>query len=591
MRRPSSAVSRPVRLTALVSLALAGTAANAVSPLRAHVPLMTDQIIIKYRDDAMAEKMVQAAAESAPSLGLAQAAAARHGLSMSIARRTATRAVVAKLDRRLPPEQVARIAAEIAESDPAVLYAEPDRIKRIAALPNDPGMANQWHYTLAAPGGANIQNAWALSTGAGVVVAVLDTGYRPHADLAANVVAGYDFIHDTAVANDGNGRDSSALDPGDWVAADECEAGSEASDSSWHGTHVAGTIAAVTNNGLGVAGVAYGAKVQPVRVLGKCGGYDSDIADAIVWASGGTVSGVPSNPTPARVINMSLGGFGECGATTQAAIASAQSRKTVVVVAAGNSSDNAVNYSPANCSGVITVASVGRSGAAAYYTNKGTNVLVAAPGGDQTLGASEGILSTLNLGTQGPGSDGYAYYQGTSMAAPHVAGVAALMLSKNPGLSPAGVQFRMRAALKFFPSSCVGCGGGILDGQWAVAGAAASALAEVEPNNVRAAGTSITLSNTAATGALNSADTMDYYKVVLPGRTTLRASLSPSVSVNDFDLYLEDGAGTVLASSRLSDGLTDRVIYRNASGSTKTLYVKVARYKGAGSYILATKRS
>ncbi|WP_374673105.1 S8 family peptidase [Ideonella sp.] len=571
-----------------MSLALAGTAAHAVSPLRTNVPMMTDQLIIKYRDDTMSEKMVQAAAEAAPSLGLAQAAAARHGVAMSVARRTATRAVVTKLDRRLPEHVVARIAAEIAESDPSVLYAEPDRVMRHAALPNDPQLANQWHYTSAAPGGANVQNAWGLSTGSGVVVAVLDTGYRPHADLNANIVAGYDFIHDAAVGNDGNGRDSSALDPGDWVAADECGAGSDASDSSWHGTHVAGTIAAVTNNGVGVAGVAYGAKVQPVRVLGKCGGYNSDIADAIIWASGGSVAGVPANATPARVINLSLGGYGACDATTQAAVNAARSRNTVVVVAAGNSADNVANYSPASCTGVITVASVGRQGSAAYYTNSGDAVVLAAPGGDQSWGNSDGVLSTLNAGTQGPGADNYAYYQGTSMAAPHVAGVAALMISRNPALIPNGVQARMRTALKFFPGSCSGCGGGILDAYWSVVGATASSMSEREPNNVRGTATAVLSKNSSVNASVSGTDVTDYYKVVLPGRTTLRASLAPTASTNDFDLSMEDAAGVQLGSSAKSAGLTDRVIYRNATGSSKAVYIKVVKFgSSAGTYALA----
>src|SRR5690606_7514122 len=133
--------------------------------------------------------------------------------------------------------------------------------------------------------------------------------------------------------------------------AGECGGGYPPQDSgsSWHGTHVAGTIAAVTNNGIGVAGVAYNAKVVPVRVLGKCGGLTSDIADAIVWASGGSVTGVPSNPYPADVINMSLGGGGSCSSTTQAAINTARSNGTVVVVAAGNENTNASNSNPANC--------------------------------------------------------------------------------------------------------------------------------------------------------------------------------------------------------------------------------------------------
>ena len=234
------------------------------------------------------------------------------------------------------------------------------------------------------------------------------------------------------LAADGNGRDADPSDPGDATVAGQCGAGSGASNSSWHGTHVAGSIAAKTNNGVGVA---FNAKIVPVRVLGKCGGYPSDIADAIIWASGGAVSGVPANANPARVINMSLGGGGACANTSQNAINSARSRGTVVVVAAGNSNADASGANPANCPGVVAVAATNRSGGRAYYSNYGAVVDVAAPGGDART-AGGGILSTLNAGTTTPGADSYAFYQGTSMAAPHVAGVAALMLSKTPGLTP-----------------------------------------------------------------------------------------------------------------------------------------------------------
>ena len=208
---------------------------------------------------------------------------------------------------------------------------------------------------------------------------------------------GYDFITDTAISNDGDGRDSDASDPGDAIAAGECGNGKplQARTSSWHGTHVAGTIAAKTNNGLGVAGVAFNAKVLPLRVLGKCGGYTSDIADAITWASGGTVAGVPANANKARVINMSLGGTGACDTTTQTAINGARSRGTVVIVAAGNDNMNVSNASPANCSGVVAIAATDKAGGRASYSNYGTLIDVAAPGGD-TGGL---ILSTLNAGT------------------------------------------------------------------------------------------------------------------------------------------------------------------------------------------------
>ncbi|MGH8178248.1 MAG: S8 family peptidase, partial [Steroidobacter sp.] len=323
------------------------------------------------------------------------------------------------------------------------------------------------HYFESA-GGVNAPPAWDIVTGSGVTVGVIDTGYRPHADLAANIVGGYDFIADTATANDGGGRDSNAQDPGDWNTAGQCGPLVPARNSSWHGTHVAGTIAAVTNNSNGVAGVAFGARVVPLRVLGRCGGFTSDIADAIIWGSGGSVSGVPANANPARVLNLSLGGSGSCGTTTQTAINSARSRGTAVVVAAGNSNQNASNFTPANCSGVITIAAVARNGGKAPYSNFGAIVDVAAPGGNTASGAANGVLSTLNTGTTTPGSDSYAFYQGTSMAAPHTAGVVALMLSRNSALTPDDLETRLRNSTRSFPATCSQCGTGIINALAAV---------------------------------------------------------------------------------------------------------------------------
>ena len=202
------------------------------------------------------------------------------------------------------------------------------------------------NYGIDLPGARDITPRLA----AAITIGVIDTGYRPHVDLAGRFVAGYDFIGDPLVANDGDGRDSDPLDPGDWITSAENAsgyfAGCGVSNSSWHGTHVSGTIGAVANNGIGVAGINQVSKIQPLRVLGKCGGYTSDIADAIRWAAGLTVTGVPANPTPDRVVNISLGGSGACGSTFQNAINAAVAAGTVVVVAAGNSNANAANFTP-----------------------------------------------------------------------------------------------------------------------------------------------------------------------------------------------------------------------------------------------------
>ncbi len=549
---------------------------------------VTDQLIIKYRKGTLGHLRA-----SLQTMAAAHAVVNQAGVQMRALRRNAFEAHVMKLDRRLSADVLAVLARAIAAADPDVEYAEPDRLLQVQLTPNDSRYLDQWHY-YEATGGLNAPAAWDASTGSGVVVAVIDTGYRPHADLAANLVGGYDMIIDTAVSNDGNGRDSDASDPGDWITAGECGNGNAAQNSSWHGTHVSGTIAAVTNNGSGVAGVAFGARVQPVRALGKCGGYTSDIADGIVWASGGTVGGLPANATPARVISMSLGGSGSCDTTTQSAINGARSRGTTIVVAAGNSNANAANYSPASCSGVITVAAVNRSGGRAYYSNFGAVVDVAAPGGDMRSAAANGVLSTLNTGTTTPGADSYAYYQGTSMATPHVSGVVALMLNKNPALTPDQVESLLKSSARAFPATCSQCGSGIVSASAAVAAAAGgggggggtTTVAEVESNNTLATAQAISANPVTVNGSMASSSDTDYYKVTLGAGKTITATLKPPSSA-DYDLYLYNSAGTQIASSVLGTGATDTATYKNTGASAITVYARARYYSGgAGAYTL-----
>ena len=425
----------------LASLAAPAVAGGAQLGTVASLADTTDQFVVTWKAGAAgldAEATASVLAES--------------GLSVRFQRGDKLR-----LDRRVPHAEADRLAEALRRADPRIAEIHADRWATIQTVPNDPRWADQWHYH-EQTAGIRLPKALDKSTGAGVVVAVLDTGYRPHADLAANLVPGYDMIIDTAVANDGDGRDADAQDPGDGCGG----------QSTWHGTHVAGTIAAKTNNATGVAGIAFNAKVQPVRVLGCGGGYFSDIVDGITWASGGTVAGVPANPTPARVINMSLSGGGACPSSLQTAINGAVARGTVVVVAAGNNNSNAANYAPANCDKVITVASVNRSGARAWYSNYGAKVEIAAPGGDTSGNRANGVLSTLNDGVSQPGNDSYAYYQGTSMAAPHVAGVVALMLANRPNWTPAKVLTRLQATARPFPGVCNQCGSGIVNAGAAV---------------------------------------------------------------------------------------------------------------------------
>jgi serine protease len=584
--QPKRSLRSQAALAALMAACLVGPAAAVEklgSPAAATAERPTNRLIIKYRSGVAGATSAAAAADRAVLHRSAQDIASRSGLRLQLVRVGALDTHVMRLDRALPQASVQQLARDIMAADASVEYAEPDRILQPQLTPNDTQYGQQWHY-FEATGGLNLPAAWDKSTGTGVVAAVIDTGYRPHADLAANILPGYDFILDTFVSNDGNARDNDAQDPGDAVVAGECGDGqpTQDEDSSWHGTHVAGTIAAVSNNGSGVAGVAYGAKVVPVRVLGKCGGYTSDIADGIVWASGGTVASVPANANPARVINLSLGGPGACDTTSQNAINSARSRNTVVVVAAGNSNANASGYSPASCSGVIAVAATNRSGGRAYYSNYGSVVAVAAPGGDVRSSAANGILSTLNAGARTPGADNFAYYQGTSMAAPHVAGVVALMLAKNPALTPDEVATRLRSSSRAFPATCSQCGSGIVNASAAVDAAGGTTPPptgnEVEPNN--STGTAqIVAKGTTITGTMASSSDTDYFRVSVPAGSTLATRLTPNAS-SDYDLYVYNSGGSQVGSSVKGTGLVDTVNVTNTSSSAANYYVRVRFYSG-----------
>ncbi|MFF0558184.1 S8 family serine peptidase [Streptomyces sp. NPDC004266] len=432
-----------------------------------------EKVIVTYKS-----RTAEAGSNTAAKSDTAEKAA-KTGEKLSFERRLAGGAALVDLGGKATKQDVNEVMAAF-RADPSVASVEPDiRAYAMAVTPDDTDYAKQWDL-FEPTGGMNVPTAWDKTTGSGVTVAVIDTGYAAHSDLASNVIAGYDFISTSADARDGNGRDADAKDEGDWNAtAGECGTGSTASNSSWHGTHVAGTIAAVTNNTKGIAGIAYNAKIQPVRVLGKCGGSSSDIADAITWASGGTVPGVPANPNPAKVINMSLGGASStCPSVYQTAINGAVSRGTTVVVAAGNSNANASGFTPANCSGVITVASTNRAGARSYYSNYGTIVDVAAPGGE-TRNATDtpgtvttpenAIYSTLNSGLTTQSTETYKPYQGTSMAAPHIAGLAALLKSAKSTLTPADIESAIKNTARPLPGTCTGgCGTGIADAAKAV---------------------------------------------------------------------------------------------------------------------------
>jgi serine protease len=309
-------------------------------------------------------------------------------------------------------------------ADPAVEYAEPNFIRRAAAVPNDTFYDLQWHYQL-----MNLPQAWDVTTGSSsVIVAVIDTGILPtHPDLTARLTAGYDFISDAARALDGNAIDADPTDVGD---------DPQGASSSFHGTHVAGTIGAVTDNSTGVAGVMWQGQLMPLRALGAGGGTDADIAQAIRFAARLSNSSATVPVQRADIINLSLGGPG-FNQTVQNAITAARAEGVIVVAAAGNENVSTPFY-PASNTGVISVAAVDMAGRKAPYSNFGTAIDVAAPGGNAGVdlngdGHGDGVLSTAG---DDAGGLLYRFEQGTSMASPHVAGVIGLMLAVNSGLTP-----------------------------------------------------------------------------------------------------------------------------------------------------------
>ena len=324
------------------------------------------------------------------------------------------------LPARVPEAVAAAMAARLA-ADPAVAYAIPDGVMKPLFVPNDPLYAQQWNLFEDA-GGVRLPDAWDQERGApAVVIGLLDTGILAHADLdPARWVPGYDFISDRDLANDGDGRDADFADPGDWVTAGECGSGEPAERSSWHGTRVAGVIGAATDNGVGIAGVNHGSRLLMARVVGKCGGFTSDIVDALRWAAGLRVPNVPDNANPVRVIDLSLGGDGPCTRLEQDAIDEVNALGVVVVTAAGNAGGDVAGQNPANCQGVVTVAATTRSGARAAYTNTGSGVDLSAPGGD----AGEGLPALSNTGGTVAGEDDYQPVAGTSFATGQVSGIA-----------------------------------------------------------------------------------------------------------------------------------------------------------------------
>ena len=457
----------------------------AAMPLQLHAqsaaaPIARARVIVKIRADS--ELVPKVAVAGAPIRPMhAKALAARLGTPMDDGAPVAVRTQVLFADGMTSAELAQRLARE-----PDVEYAAPDERKHPATAPNDPlygsgvpgnGPAvGQWY--LRAPdttfaSSINIEPAWAITMGnPAIVVADIDTGVRfDHPDLLAvaaggKLLPGYDMIANPLEANDGDGRDADASDPGTWVTAAEAGKsgiffGCTAENSSWHGTQVSGIIAAITNNGIGMAGVGPNIQVLPVRVLGKCGGFDSDIIAGMLWAAGLPVPGVPANPNPARVLNMSLGSAAACQAGYTDAISQILAAGAVIVVSAGNDAGHAVG-SPANCPGVLAIAGLRHAGTKVGFSNLGQNVAISAPAGNCVNTAAGTpclypILSTSNAGTTTPTdsiyTDSIKFSVGTSFSAPQVSGVVALMLSVQPALTPERVKEVLQATSRGFPTT------------------------------------------------------------------------------------------------------------------------------------------
>lgn len=486
-------------------------------------PEATDQIIVKWRSRGVAAVQLPTLAERAARLR------STTGVAVRPARNLYGQTDVLRLERPMAPSAMGSLLQQL-RLDPGVEYAEPDAWRYVAATldsaPDDPHFTagsdangswlGQWYLRPASsttPSAIGATTAWKTTTGSpGIVVAVIDTGViSHHPDLAAKLLPGYDFVScdqgntvDSATglptstcsasgsaatydfANDGQGWHADPADPGDWISTADTSldlfknAGcTKAVNSSWHGTKVAGVIGAVTNNGIGIAGIAPATMLLPIRAIGVCTGRVSDLAAAITWAYGGAVSGVPANAHPASIINLSLGSAQSCSSTEQEAVSNALAANVLVVAAAGNEG-GPVN-APANCNGVLSVAGLREAGTKVGYSSLSSSaaaVGIAAPAGNcvnttDSQPCLYSIETTTDAGTTQPAAvPGFYTYAlldsgyvngggnsdngrnvGTSFASPMVAGVAALMLSIRPGMTPGQLIARLQSSATAFPGS------------------------------------------------------------------------------------------------------------------------------------------
>ncbi len=387
-------------------------------------------------------------------------------------------------------EDATRLLAKTISELPGVRWTTLNRIVQPTALPNDPLVTRQWHYAT-----MNLPAAWDVSHDSpGIVVAVVDTGVGHHPDLVAQFVPGVDVISDSRVAMDGDGRDMDPTDPGGDLGEGR---------SSWHGTHVSGTVAASSNNAMGVAGVSWNARILPVRALGRNGGATSDVLAGIAWAIGEEVPGLDPNPNPAQVVNLSLGTVGNPDAAYQDVIDRGVARGTVFVIAAGNETVSTSDRIPCNQASVLCIGASRLNGSRASYSNFGPQIDVLAPGGQglEDLNGDELPDAVLSTYFDEAGTPGYAFLQGTSMAAPHVSGLVALIKTVNPALTHAEIEQLLRDTAAPAFACTEGCGGGLVNAETALLRAAGQ-MAPPGPGALYLPATQLLLFESAATRIL-----------------------------------------------------------------------------------------
>ena len=454
-----------VMLTMCAPAAMAATEFNPVARQPAiHEAAAQLAVIVKLRRDGAGAAM----AKMSNGATRTEALAKRTGLALQFRREISDHMLAGNIE--IGAAGAAAVLEQL-RADAAVEYVAIDQRRYPHATePNDTLFANQWYLKNTEVSAVNAIGAWDAERGStGVVIAVLDTGVlydHPdlgRADRGGKLLPGFDFVGPDHMSNDGDSRDADPSDPGDWVdASDKNNAvytDCATSSSSWHGTRVAGMIGALSNNSAGITGLDWNSFILPVRVLGKCGGVDSDILAGMRWAAGLHVAGATDNPTPARILNASFGSSGVCEPSYRDVIEELTARKVLLVISAGN--EGTVVSSPGNCPGVAAVAAIRHAGSKVGFSSLGAEVTLAAPGGNcVNINGGPCLFSldtTSNNGSKAPGAHTYTDQTnsnlGTSFSAPIVSGIAGLMLSRNANLSTAQLLSRLREGARPFPTS------------------------------------------------------------------------------------------------------------------------------------------